>query len=704
MKRLFTLLTAILVLCSALSAQDYFTVIILSDPHLNHTGHDGTSPANMSAYIQNIINMGKVGGKRVSFSKVPSLVPTADLVLCLGDMDQDSMDDHATFEGVFDAFTQAGIPFLTMAGNHDYVPDYWDNGTEVALTGGDGGIADNEATKATVNRYKEAAALLGVEDITTIVDGSDHRQGDPYTFRFRGIRFYCGQEYWFYKPYGVKKIPLTNIVTGYDKYYAADGVISALETFVEQHCSEPSVWTQHFPLVAGSDNERWWLDNNNTGNHIDPSNGTAYSTAEQKKQKYASLMKQTVNPVHFSGHTHSWATNTYDGIKDYTVAAPGRDAGAAYAVLCQEGVGVVEVQQVRFNTNTPTLDPTAGYLYNIASKGYLSAGADWGTQGLTDEVGTPLNILYSGLGRTIETGIYNSATDHFLGGPNALYMDQPAQVWQFLPITTNGNTYRLTTDGENYLCANTTTGLLEMTTKTTAQNTKWRIDSREDRITVLASAMAARPRDATFLIACPDFGRNDSRFSAWQGEPVQGGLYTNMCAEKYNTSFDVFQELTGIPNGSYKLTCQGFYRAGIDGTATINGVSNPRLALLYANDAATPLMNIFQEQLLQYPDNMDEAAEVFSEGLYADNELIVYVTDASLRIGIRKTDEVENDWTIFDRFRLSYLGTKDYTGIQTLSSTVPLQEGGWYDLSGRSISAPRQSGVYIRDGKKVVIR
>ena len=115
-------------------------------------------------------------------------------------------------------------------------------------------------------------------------------------------------------------------------------------------------------------------------------------------------------------------------------------------------------------------------------------------------------------------------------------------------------------------------------------------------------------------------------------------------------------------------------------------------------------MNIFQEQLLQYPDNMDEAAEVFSEGLYADNELIVYVTDASLRIGIRKTDEVENDWTIFDRFRLSYLGTKDYTGIQTLSSTVPLQEGGWYDLSGRSISAPRKSGVYIRDGKKVVIR
>ena len=191
-------------------------MVILSDPHLNQNGHDGTSVENMNSYIQNIISMGQTGGKRVSFTSLPSYVPKADLVLCLGDMDQDSMDDHATFEEVFNAFISAGIPFLTMAGNHDYVPDYWDNGTDVALTGGNGGIADNEATKATINKFKEASAQLGVEDITTIIDDSGHRQGDPYTFRFRGVRFYCGQEYWFYKPYSVNKV--LGYVTGYDKY------------------------------------------------------------------------------------------------------------------------------------------------------------------------------------------------------------------------------------------------------------------------------------------------------------------------------------------------------------------------------------------------------------------------------------------------------------------------------------------------------
>ena len=167
-----------------------------------------------------------------------------------------------------------------------------------------------------------------------------------------------------------------------------------------------------------------------------------------------------------------------------------------------------------------------------------------------------------------------------------------------------------------------------------------------------------------------------------------------------------------MPNGVYRLTCQGFYRAGGTGTTATD-----RNAYLYANDVETPLMNILdggkrtsgsgyttKAGNVYVPNTMADASTAFTGNGYTANELLVTVTDNRLRLGIRKSTLIGNDWTIFDRFRLSYLGTKDYTGIQTLSSTVPLQEGGWYDLSGRSISAPRQSGVYIRDGKKVVIR
>ncbi|MCR5820262.1 MAG: metallophosphoesterase [Bacteroidaceae bacterium] len=709
MKRFFILAISALTvfLCSLiyppkLNAQNYFTVVILSDPHLNQNGHDGTSIENMNTYIQNIIGMGKSGGKRISFTALPSYVPKADLVLCLGDMDQDSMDDHTTFEEVFSAFLSAGIPFLTMAGNHDYVPDYWDNGTEAALTGGNGGIADNEATKATVNKFKEASAQCGVEDICTINDNSGHRQGDPYTFRFRGVRFYCGQEYWFYKPYSVTKF--LNYVTGYDKYYAPDGVISALENFVSEHKDEPSVWTQHFPILAGSDNERWWLDNNNTGNHIEPSDETAYKTAYEKKQKYASLIKQTLNPVHFSGHTHTWSKNTYSGITDYTVASPGYDAGAAYVVLCQEGVGVVEVQQAHFNTNTPIVEPTQAYLYNLGTKEYLSSGADWGTQALTDEVGLLLNMEFSGIGRTIDGGIYNSDTDHYLGSPDVLYMDQPAHVWQFIPTSATSNTYRITSDGTNFLAANTETHLLEMSDRTVPQNVRWRIVDRDDRIASLSSATLTRPGDASFLISCPDFGRNDARFSAWAGEPIQGGLNSNMCAEKFNTSFDVYQELDNVPNGWYKLSCQGFYRAGIDGNASLGGEANPHPAQLYANAVSVPLMNIHDEQLTQYPNSMSEASGVFSEGLYSDNSVCVEVTDGKLRLGIRKTAEVANDWTIFDHFRLKYYKNNDPSSLVSPKAMDNEDITSFYDLTGRRLSSPSRKGVIIRSGKKLLVR
>lgn len=47
-------------------------------------------------------------------------------------------------------------------------------------------------------------------------------------------------------------------------------------------------------------------------------------------------------------------------------------------------------------------------------------------------------------------------------------------------------------------------------------------------------------------------------------------------------------------------------------------------------------------------------------------------------------------------------------GVTTLASTERAGEGGWYDLSGRkmvkSSNRPISRGVYIHNGKKVVIR
>lgn len=329
---------------------EYFTAVIFSDPHIEHEGHDATTVANMQKYITNVVNMGKDGKARFTFDVIPTYVPTADIVFCLGDMDQDKETTGDNFKNAFSGLTSAGIPFITVVGNHDLVPDYWgddsDGLTIIDLSiGKEPGVKCNKIALGIVSDLYTDAQKNGVTGLQTFEDSSlsssTTNQARPFTFMFKGIRFYCGQTYWFQKPWGT---------TVKSKVYAPDGVIDALDKFVTGDvAAQPSIWMQHYPFSFGSNCDRWWLDQNENGKSIEPSNTTAYTTADQKKAKLASIINRTKNPVHFSGHVHDYGENTYAGIKDYSVAAPGKHKGAAFLVLVKEGVGVVEVKQVSFD-------------------------------------------------------------------------------------------------------------------------------------------------------------------------------------------------------------------------------------------------------------------------------------------------------------------------------------------------------------------
>lgn len=344
-KNIFFLVLCCLTTTANLKAQtdysDYFTAVIVGDPHIAQSG--GTSVENMQLYVQNIVNLGHDNGLKFQFSTLPGYTPTADIVFCLGDMDGDSEKSGKNFKDAFDGLNAAEIPFITMVGNHDIVPDYW-TGTnpDKGLTYGikDGGSYCNDVALGIVTDQLNTAKSHGVENVTRFTDGTDHTQMQPFTFTFKGVRFYVGQTYWFQKPYTKPSI-FTSAT-----YYAPDGVIEALETFVDSHGTEPSVWMQHYPLIAGSDNDRWWLAQNDTGLSIAPSNSTLYSTAKEKRDKLTEIIKKSNNPVHFSGHTHWYAVNVYNGVKDYTVNSTFNENCAAYLVLLSKTRGVVEVKKV----------------------------------------------------------------------------------------------------------------------------------------------------------------------------------------------------------------------------------------------------------------------------------------------------------------------------------------------------------------------
>lgn len=348
------------------TAGEYFTAVFFSDPHVDTDAIKNT----LANQVANIVNMGKEGGKVVTFAKAPKgFVPTADIVFCLGDMDEDKEQDASSpgqyYKDATAAFNNAGIPFITLMGNHDLAPDYWtgENGGN-GLTGGTGGAYYNDLSIEIAKEHLSQAQKNGISEVQIFKDndlGSSVTQCEQFAFKYKGVRFYVGHTYWFQKPY--KMNSLWGAYTDLDCYYAPDGVIEALDAYVNEHKNEASVWMQHYPFVSEADtkNSRWWLDQTDVGRCIMPTdaNSSAYynnginvkydtaegiALAEKKREALATIINKTKNPVHFSGHVHKYDEQTYKGIKDYSVAQPGN----AYVVLCKEGVGVVEVQRVNF--------------------------------------------------------------------------------------------------------------------------------------------------------------------------------------------------------------------------------------------------------------------------------------------------------------------------------------------------------------------
>lgn len=357
----------------------WFCAVFISDCHTNQgSGHDGTSVADLTTITNNIIAMGDDGTKKVNFTGVEGLpssfIPKTSIVFCLGDIDQDKGDDgstggHSNFlSATADIYKASSkhIPFIFIAGNHDFSPDYWDDGSKGVTYGSSGGShADDQTISAIKNNNSYWSSYFDSDGaLQYFTGGSGAFQPSHFTFKFKGVRFYCANNYWFQKPYA--KPGLLSSAT----YYAPDGIISALSTFVDSHATEASVWMQHYSFLAGSDINRWWLDQNSSGNYITSSNSSSYGCATSgisyndatsantlKKDPLVAIMEKTLNHVHFSGHYHMFADNTYtstvnnsNDIRDYTVAANGNSnqTNNAYVVLLKRGEGVKAVMQTKF--------------------------------------------------------------------------------------------------------------------------------------------------------------------------------------------------------------------------------------------------------------------------------------------------------------------------------------------------------------------
>ena len=348
-------------------AGGYFTAVMFSDPHVAQDNYEGTSVANMQEFVAEILKLGKEGGKTVTFAEAPvGYVPTADIVFCMGDMDQDSERRGTDFTNAMAGFNTAKVPFITIAGNHDLVPDHWHDSDNDPALNSSGRSANTTALNLIKNQYGKAAGF-GDFTVETITDGNltGNNVVHPghFTFKYRNVRFYCANNYWFQKPYRSST------------YYAADGTINALNSYVEAHADEASVWISHFPFYSEANDyndayERWWLDQNNAphavcvmptdaasseyyngGTNVAYTSDEGHALVEKKQKALADIIVKSKNPRHFSGHSHRddgidvEATNGTK-FRDHTIQ-PAFNRWA-FVVLCKEGEGAIAVQRVQF--------------------------------------------------------------------------------------------------------------------------------------------------------------------------------------------------------------------------------------------------------------------------------------------------------------------------------------------------------------------
>lgn len=220
---------------------------------------------------------------------------------------------------------------------------------------------------------------------------------------------------------------------------------------------------------------------------------------------------------------------------------------------------------------------------------------------------------------------------------------------------------------------------------------------------------------------------------SFEGNSKYGWSGTDMAVdydevEKWNANFDFHQTITGLPAGQYELTCQGFYRNGSRDDAAKNRTAGKEAlnAILYANDSIAPLMSILEEagkkgavgvEQSPYgyiPNTMEQTAIYFRAGLYKNSLLCEVSDDGKLTIGVKKTVAVGNDWSIFDNFTLTYLGTTEDPNIPDepdaidrvqISQPVSAFEG-IYTLQGTKVNALSNinKGIYVMNGQKVLVR
>lgn len=350
------------------------------------------------------------------------------------------------------------------------------------------------------------------------------------------------------------------------------------------------------------------------------------------------------------------------------------------------------------------------YLRNVASGLYLKSGRAHSAQATESVHAMPMTLKKMGNNYTYSVA---STIKGYLGAD--YYMDQGEYNWTVKEIVRS--------DGEKkyvFLHANGTalssegngSGVSGITYNAADTKQHWMLCTADMIKDEMLETVSGTLYNASMFIPYGyiTWGNNeDTRKGEWKGDPAFTGWRGNGSGamEKWfpgnsDQRFDVYQDITGLPEGTYTLTAQAFHRDGGHGTSSKTVIPD-----LYATNGSS---KSFTKKIASIndpsgpsskPNNIGEAADaLFPSSAYnvtLDN--IAVGSDGKLRVGIRNTSTASNPndlWCCFNNFQLLYHGTAQgdlkgtelYKGIKTaveaanaLVATQSAEVKAAYDIS-----------------------